>query len=141
MSQPLAEVEVPEVRRICVAESPEAKVEVPCPAPTVMAPPNVEVAVPVTLRFPAARLPAMVELPETKSEPVVVAFVSVALRPVKLRKDEEAVARSEVAESVVPSQVNEGLEERFVALVQKATSVLLPVPVSELPPIHAPFTA
>ena len=106
-----------------------------------IAPPNVEVAVPVTLRLPEVKFPAMVLLPLTKREPVVVALVKVALRPVKLRKEEEALARREVAESVVPSQVKEADEERLLEDVQKATSVLLPLPVRDEPPMQAPFIA
>ena len=35
-----------------LADRPPAKVDVPCPAATVMAPPNVEVAVEVAMRLP-----------------------------------------------------------------------------------------
>ena len=48
-----------------MAERPAAKVLVPEPAPTVMAPVKLLVAVPVTLRLRAARFPAMVEEPLT----------------------------------------------------------------------------
>ena len=42
---PFAKVEVPDVTLRRVVERPPAKVEVPCPAPTVMAAAKVEVAV------------------------------------------------------------------------------------------------
>ena len=45
-------------RLICVAESPAANVLVPCPAPTVIPPANVEVAVPETIKLLARMLPA-----------------------------------------------------------------------------------
>ena len=56
---PLANVDVPEVMFSRVAESPPANVLVPCPAPTVMAAPNVLVAVvEVATKFCATTWPA-----------------------------------------------------------------------------------
>ena len=77
ISKPLTEVEVPEVTERRVVLMPAAKVEVPCPAATVIAPPKVEVAVPAAIRLPelrmlpTLRLPVMVEEPETYSALVV----------------------------------------------------------------------
>ena len=105
-----------------VNEMPAAKVDVPCPAPTVIAPPKVEVAVPAAIklppvrRLPAFRLPATVEDPETKSAvvvaPVKVAFVNVALVPWMF------VATSKLS---VLLQVNELEPDSVVAPVQKVT--------------------
>ena len=52
----LVKVRAPSVERLVMlrvlADRPEAKVDVPCPAETVMAPPKVEVAVEVAMTFP-----------------------------------------------------------------------------------------
>lgn len=54
---PLAKVEVPEVMASAVAEMPPPNVLVPCPAPTVIAPPKVEVAVVVPVKNAATTCP------------------------------------------------------------------------------------
>ena len=54
----LVKVRAPSVERLVMlrvlADRPEAKVDVPCPAETVMAPPKVEVAVEVEIRLPTS---------------------------------------------------------------------------------------
>ena len=62
--RPLLKVEEPLVALNAVADNPPPKVEVPCPAPTVIAAAKVEVAVPVT-----ASAPVVVAPPEIVSPP------------------------------------------------------------------------
>ena len=86
---PLLNVDVPPVRLSCAAESPAAKVLVPCPAPTVMAEAKVLVAAPVTARllrvaFVATRL--------VLNKLVVVALVPVASAKSKFAKWEVELA-------------------------------------------------
>ena len=61
------EVIVPVMLRL-VTDTPPAKVLVPCPAETVIAPPNVEVAVEVAMMFPVMILPFRVVLARLDDE-------------------------------------------------------------------------
>ena len=64
-----------------------------------------------------------------------------ALTKVKFCRLVLPVARSWFVWRVVPSQVKVEAEERLEELVQKATSVLLPEPVRDEPPMQAPRMA
>ena len=66
------------VRASWSAESPPAKVEVPCPAPTVIAAANVEVAV-VLVAWMLLKIPKEPVWMSAKELPVVVAWVLVEL--------------------------------------------------------------
>ena len=70
---PLASVEVPEVTLSRETEIPPAKVDVPCPAPTVIAAAKVDVAAPVTTSAPVVVAPPeMVRPPAWVPLPIVV---------------------------------------------------------------------
>ena len=83
---PLANVEdaVADVMLSCVADNPPAKVDVPCPAPTVIAAAKVEVAVvevaKTELKNPCAADICVVDAPAEKvASPLKVSAVDVAL--------------------------------------------------------------
>ena len=92
---PLLKVEVPPVRLSCAADTPPAKVLVPCPRPTVIAAAKVEVAE-VEVAFTTLNWPKEPKLLVAKKF-VVVAFVPVAFTKVKFWKVDCPATPVEVA--------------------------------------------